>query len=225
MVDERRTQNEVALYCDSCAGQNKNKARIVMLYYFMQYHASFVERLTINFLIPGHTMMPVDSVHATIEGFIQKRTIYAPSEWQTLIGNARTNPKKYETILLKNNEIKDWNSYATAFLPNKIKIQTSKLRNARFEKGDKFYLKYDYDGPEQAIDVSLILRSRQNQQAIREPKTAYTEKLPISKAKYEDLKKMCEKGIIPEFYTKEYLDLPCDRNIRDALPETDEDED
>ncbi|KAL0818987.1 hypothetical protein ABMA28_008274 [Loxostege sticticalis] len=224
MVDERRIQNVIALYCDSCAGQNKNKAMIVMLYYFMQHHASFVESLTINFLIPGHTMMPVDSVHATIEGFVQKRTIYAPSEWQTLIGNARTNPKKYDTILLNNNEIKDWNSYASAFLPNKIKIQTSKLRNARFEKGDKFYLKYDYDGPEQAIDVSLILRSRQNQQAIREPKTAYTEKIPISKAKYEDLKKMCEKGIIPEVYAKEYLDLPCDRNTRDVLPETDEDD-
>lgn len=28
------------------------------------------------------------------------------------------------------------------------------------------------------IDASLILRFRQNQQAIREPKTAYTEKIP-----------------------------------------------
>lgn len=144
-------------YCDSCAGQNKNKAMLVMIYYFMQHHVSFVQKLTINFLVPGHTMMPVDSVHATIEGFIQKITIYAPSDWQTLIGNARTNPKKYDTILLKNEKIKDWKTYRIAFLPNKIKIQTSKLRSARFEKSDKFYLQNDYDEPEQVIDESLII--------------------------------------------------------------------
>lgn len=112
-------------------------------------------------------------------------------------------------------------------MPNKIKIQTSKLRFATFEKGKNMStLNFDYnEGPMQVVDLSLIIRSRQNTLAIKEPKKAYTRRNPISKAKFFHLKKMCDKGIIPEQFVAEYLNLPYDGSVRDALPETDDEED
>ena len=40
-------------------------------------------------------MMPTDSVHSTIESYVRRRTILAPSESLTTIHNARTNPMGY----------------------------------------------------------------------------------------------------------------------------------
>lgn len=38
----------------------------------------------------------------------------------------------------------------------------------------------------------------------------YSSRRPISLAKYNDLKKLCEDGIIPKIYHKEYLKLSYD---------------
>lgn len=88
-----------------------------------------------------------------------------------------------------------------------------------------FSLKYNYgEGAIQNVDLSLIIRSRQNAQAIQKPKQAFTSKIIISKAKFLDLKKMCDKGVIPEHFASEYLNLPYHGSVRDSLPETDVEE-
>lgn len=66
-VDERGIIHEVALYCDSCPGQNKNHKMISMLHYFLLKYSKNIKTITINYLLPGHTYMPVDSIHACIE--------------------------------------------------------------------------------------------------------------------------------------------------------------
>lgn len=55
----------------------------------------FIEIIHMNFLLPGHTTMPVDSVHALIERSIDNMNIYAPSQWPTVFELARKNPKPY----------------------------------------------------------------------------------------------------------------------------------
>jgi len=50
----------------------------------------------IVFFLPGYSYMPVDSIHATIERFINDKTIWAPSEWPPLIRNSRVNQKSIE---------------------------------------------------------------------------------------------------------------------------------
>lgn len=228
MIDEKGEYSSIALYCDSCCGQNKNRAMLTMLSYFVSNVAMYIDNISINFLVPGHTMMPVDSVHATIESFIKGRTVWAPSQWPTLISNARINPKNYETIMLENADILDWKSFAEVYLPKTIKIPVTKLRSACFQRIEpkKILLNYGFSSPfeTESVDLGFIIRSRQSQRRVQAPTVAYSGKIPIAKPKYMDLKKMCDKGIIPAQYAQEYLTLPYDGDTRDMLPEENDEE-
>lgn len=112
------------LFCDSCAGQNKNRAMFSMLYYALKYKLSNINNIKITFLLPGHTYMPVDSIHATIERFVSKKTVWAPSEWATLVRDARVNPKPLEDIELKCNDILNWKDFYTTLFLNNLKTSS-----------------------------------------------------------------------------------------------------
>lgn len=49
----------------------------------------------------------------------------------------------------------------------------------------------------------------------------YKSKLPITKAKYNDLKKLCDTGAIPRIFHSEYINLPSSTTGKDALIDTD----
>ena len=61
-----------------------------------------------TYLLPGHIMMPADSVHNTIEWFVRRRTI-CPSEWPTIIFNAGTYPSGYNCFEIGHSEFENWN--------------------------------------------------------------------------------------------------------------------
>lgn len=227
LVDERKTQSIVHLYCDSCAGQNKNRAMLATLTYFVE-NSNFVTNIKITYLLPGHTMMPVDSIHSTIESFIRNRTIWAPSEWYTIISNARTNPRKYNCIELTNSDFKDWKTFSQALLPNSVKIQFTKLRSVTLEKNiPNITLKYGYFDESETInyDLDSIPRSRRNSEIVCEgPTQLYDDILNISSAKYKDLKTLCDRKTIPVKFQHEYLNLKWDGSVKDLLPETDQED-
>lgn len=74
MVDQRGTNAEINLYSDSCAGQNRNRAMISMIIHFLKT-AITITQIKVTYLLPGHTMMPVDSIHSTIESFVRNKTV------------------------------------------------------------------------------------------------------------------------------------------------------
>ncbi|KAH1021727.1 hypothetical protein HUJ04_011211 [Dendroctonus ponderosae] len=87
-IDEEKKYRKVLFYCDNCPGQNKNKILLTMLLHFVRVSQS-IEEVIITYLVAGHTYMPVDSVHAVIEKYVSKLNVQAPSEWITLLRNAR----------------------------------------------------------------------------------------------------------------------------------------
>jgi len=56
--------------------------------------------------------LPVDVISATIECFVENKTIWAPSEWSNLIKNARVNPFPSKVENLKNSNFIDWKNVA-----------------------------------------------------------------------------------------------------------------
>lgn len=52
----------------------------------------------------------------------------------------------------------------------------------------------------------------------------YKDRLPISVAKYNDLKKLCDANTIPKRFHGEFLNLPYNKKVIDTLPETDEED-
>lgn len=159
-------------------------------------------------------MMPVDSIHSTIESFLRDRTVWAPSEWYTMISGARTNPAKYECIIMNHWDFKDRKSYSQALFPNSKLISFPTLRSASFEKNNpNIKLKYGFfDNSEtQDYDLDSTARSRRNAAIIAsEPLPLYKNKLKLSSKKFKDLKRLCENNTIPQNFRNEYLALQYD---------------
>lgn len=133
-VDNRGIKN-LLLYCDSCCGQNRNKVVMSALNNFLKT-SKHLQVIQINFLIPGHTYMPVDSVHAVIEKEVKKLIVWSPSQWPTFIEAARKRPKPYQVYLMEHTDFLDFRELtAKAFTPQTAKaVKLQKVRIVTFKK-------------------------------------------------------------------------------------------
>ncbi|XP_060803416.1 uncharacterized protein LOC106141967 [Amyelois transitella] len=119
-VDTRGKKN-VVLYCDACCGQNKNKVVLTAIHHFLTTSQN-IQVIQINFLLPGHSYMPVDSMHAVIEREVKRLIVWSPSQWPTYIEAARKKPFPYKVETLEYSDILDWNELSVeAFLGDPIK--------------------------------------------------------------------------------------------------------
>lgn len=87
----------------------------------------FIEEVKIIFLLPGHTYMPVDAIHATIERFVKNKTIWAPSEWSTIITNARVKPKPILVNNLQYSEFFNWKNVAAQLFTKVLKTTNGEI--------------------------------------------------------------------------------------------------
>ncbi|KAK7590530.1 hypothetical protein V9T40_002143 [Parthenolecanium corni] len=226
-IDSRGTIKEVALFCDNCAGQQKNVSMIAILSHFIKISKN-VKKISLNFLMAGHSLMTADSVHAVIEKASQKKTVYAPSEWVTIINNARHEPFPYNVIKLNHSDFRDWKLIGDKMnisIDGREKFKISEVRRAIFSKtliqNMQFKIIISAADPE---ELTANIKQKRKVQ-FQEPPTKYCNMLPITDKKFKDLVDLCSKNAIPEHYHHEYLSLPHTNTTRDALPEPDEEED
>ncbi|KAK5639730.1 hypothetical protein RI129_010541 [Pyrocoelia pectoralis] len=226
-LDGKTTLKHVSLYCDSCSGQNRNRAMLAMLQQFVHVYAKNLESIKIVFLLPGHTYMPVDSVHATIERFVRKRIVWAPSEWDTIVSNARISPKAFDVVRMQHTEFKNWKKFGDESFSFNVKtsdgqvFKISQVKQAIFQKGkSNFEVNYKYDTSSGMEVLMGQKKGRRNQFAVMS-EVLYPGKLPISALKKTNLDKLCTQNVIPKRYHQEFFDLRSKASVRDTLPETD----
>lgn len=233
-VDRRKASQvtHIVMYCDSCGGQNRNRTVLAMLKYTLSLTKN-VTQITVKFLLPGHTYMPADSMHATIERFTKRRAVWAPSVWPTIMGLARTDPGPYEVNTMRHTDFLDFMGAAGRLIPNQLKdtqqnnIKWQSVRVIDIKKGrDEATMRFSFvDGAESSVPLQTPrMRSRNRKGSAVQLKAAYDGRLPVSTAKFNDLKRLCDDGIIPAEYRNEYLSLPTDATTADCLPETDEED-
>lgn len=231
IVDDRQTVKTVSLICDSCPGQNKNHQVISAIVWFLRVVAKNIEDVFITYLLPGHTYMPVDSVHATIENKVRRQVIWAPSEWPTVIRNSRQD-KPYNIIKLMYNEFSDFKVLQASIFPDNIKftdsgapLQFCKIRRFAFKKGsDKIKLHYSFKTDDEPQILTLPERVTCRSQLNQMPPQLYSTALPLATAKIKDLLALVNKSIIPPMYRAEYESLKPLDTVPDVLPETDEED-
>lgn len=198
---------------------------IYMLYYGLKNKFKSLNEVKISFLIPGHTYMPVDSIHATIEKFIKNKSVWAPSEWPTIIRNSRIKPRPIEVENNFTEDFLNWKSADQAFPKilkdsNNENVQISKIKYLIFNKksdGDvliQFFYTYCADENPKTL---------QNPDSTYVPKKAYDRKLSISEQK-SDLTKLCHDRIIPPVYHNEYLNMQNNERVIDFLDDMNEDD-
>ncbi len=89
---------KLVAWSDSCAGQNKNQ----YVYYFWQYliHTGRFTCIDHKFPEVGHSMLDSDRDFAKIEQRVRREeTVYLPSEYHTLMRDARHKPTPFKVIL------------------------------------------------------------------------------------------------------------------------------
>lgn len=214
-VDARRNIKRLLLYCDCCPGQNRNRTVMGMIHQTLQ-ECDNIETIQLNFLLTGHTYMPVDSSHAVIENHLKHTTVYAPSQWFTIFLTARKNPSPFNVERMCYEQFKKWDNIGDKYFKGNLTGKISKVRIATFKRGKQFVsIKTSMNAAAKSFNVEVQPKTRVPLMS------CYKSLLPISKKKYDDLHKLCVDHIIPDCFHHEYKNIPRDVNVKDVLPESD----
>ena len=89
-----QTVTHLRLFCDSCAGQNKNWTIIRFLHYLV-VHKKMFEEIKILFPIRGHSYMECDRDMAIVN---QKAKVETPSGCMEEFRKARQSPSPYNVV-------------------------------------------------------------------------------------------------------------------------------
>ena len=207
--DTGETRN-VFVFCDSCSGQNKNRAVVGMIHYFL-VRAKFVRTVEITFLVPGHTYMQCDSAHSVIERSVERQLVYAPSQWRTIVQMAIKDQNKlpYEVRDLKTEDVLDWLSLGSSMF---TQAGWKSFRQIRIDAVDltSIEVRKSIDDPWSILNVKKRRGRPPNPSGgvfFDLPNRVYTRKLSISDAKFRDLTSLCENNIIPQCWHHEYFAL------------------
>ncbi|CAG5044420.1 unnamed protein product [Parnassius apollo] len=161
--------------------------------------------------------MPVDSVHAVIEVNLHKTIIYAPSQWYIVFTIARKDPFPYEVEKKTFEDFYKCDSVAEKYFKGNLTGKISKIRIATFKKSNLSTISVKYSMEKSAKSSLVEIQSKTRVLLI----SCYHSRLPIAKAKYNDLVKLCKDKVIPAKFHKEFTDIPCSASAKDALPESD----
>lgn len=218
-VDQEGRYRKIRLYCDNCPGQNKNRIILTMFLFFLKT-SRCIQEIGITYLVAGHTYMPVDSVHAVIEKYVSKMNVQAPSEWTTLIRNARRHPKPYDVFPVHYGDFLDWKSVASTKKirsENGCDLKITDIKRAKVLKSDlnAIFIATSYLPDEEFSKFAWPLKKTQF------PDRLYVSELSINPNKLKDLLKLCDKLVIKKQYHAEYLSLSSSETVRDELPQSD----
>lgn len=230
---EKRGAKYIILYCDSCGGQNKNRVILSIFRYFLEI-SNNVQVIQVNYLLPGHTYMPVDSMHSVIEREIRNLIVWSPKQWATFMLTARKSPRPYKVKVLDHADFIDWQIItgqvftATTMSNKNLKIRD--IRIATFKKTNLDVMEIKYSMKEDAECYKIPLghdikkkmtgvkgkrpgkdtfsTSTNTMNVVSNLPRLYANPLPISTKKYLDLKRLCDDGVIPKQYVQDYLSLP-----------------
>ena len=162
--------------------------------------------ITQKFLEKGHTQMEVDSVHSVVERKLKHLEIFLPSQYSLVTKEARRNPSPYEVAMVDHTFFKDY-SIKSYFIYDTIRPGRGTgskcvvdIRVLKYNPNGTIDFKLSYD--EQF--KQLPQRPKRVQPVI--PPQLFTERLPISKSKYDHLQQL--KSVIPKDCHEFYDNLP-----------------
>ena len=194
--------DKIIIYSDDCAYQNRcvQLSNILLLYV-----KKFNKVVYHKYLTRGHTQMEVDSVHALIERTIKRKEVYTPACYVSLVKSAKKNPPYYNVKYVDYTFFIDYSpfSFYSSIRPGRG-VGASKvvdIAQLKYSSDGLFYKLDHVTAPWQPlphrvkeIDYHQVL------------KKLYTQQLPITTAKGNDLQSM--KPVMPSDFHSFYDTLP-----------------
>lgn len=185
-------KKHVLLWCDNCAGQNKNRMIVLVMLYLIV--TKKFESIEIRFLVSGHSFLACDQDFAIIEKRKRKVPAMVPADIKTMIQKARPS-HPFKIVDMGNGDFFDITALANKLLQaNKLKISKVSAIKVTHESllKNSVLTKMTYGELEQWKRVP-IAKKRMNLNAdipTNLPKLVTGQ--PLNKNKIEDLSKMIE---------------------------------
>lgn len=207
-LKQLKDTNEVIFYSDNCPSQNKNK--IVFSFYAWAtktYNMKIVHR----FLEQGHTQNEADSVHANIEKEKKGKKIYVPNQWYTLIQCSRKSGKPYNVVEMPQENFYNFKDLVETYHLDKDinnqKILWNKIREILVSPNEPNKIRFKYNLSDEYNVLDITHKKRKKKVETFNLKQKYTSMLPISEAKFNDMKFLCTNNYIPNTYHSFYNQL------------------
>lgn len=210
----------LTIFCDSCAGQNKNFTLFRFAYYVVHVIGR-LDSLKMVFPVRGHSYMECDRNKG-----LSNTKLYAevPDDWISIVANARTKPSPFLVVKCDQSIFLGWTSYFQKlnFL-QKCPFKSRPIREMEITVAQPtlIFVRDSYNGAfvSTAITQSVKKPKKRNsstgkcdlieiKKGLSElPVQLYTVNIPISKATFSDLQDL--KKFLPQKAQLFYDSLTC----------------
>lgn len=214
---------DIVFYSDNCCGQNKNTFIFLMFKYALRKY-EFVNSISHNFLVKGHTQNEGDSAHALIQREISKSLkrgpIYTPQQYIALMRTAKKKGNPYKVHELSFQSFLDFKALAnkssgfTDTKNEKVRISDISVLRVSRDAPQKIQFKYSFAQAEFG-EINMNEKKKRNTRgteysssiAEEDLRNLYHSQLAIDSKKKEALMKLVDKNVIPNFYRQFYNSL------------------
>lgn len=199
---------QLVIFCDSCAGQNKNLTVFRFFHYLVTQDDRF-DLVKMVFPIRGHSYLECDRNMSLVNCNSYTET---PDDWREILLTSRIKPSPFTVVdCEKDVTFQSWTEYLEAHYSKKCNLKTRPIRVVEFRKQSRalIFHKDTYSG----MYASTVIRQNHNKRGRKPSKNStgkinilkplYEGKLPIKNAKHKDLlhlKKFLMKAEAHKFY-------------------------
>lgn len=181
---------DLIIFCDSCAGQNKNYTVIRFLHYIVHKINRF-NSVKVVFPIRGHSYLECDKNMSLVN---TKSYTETPEEWREILRNSRIKPSPFRVINC-GDEVKfqNWTEFLSQSYVQKCPMPSRPIRVLKVDKNEPRFIshKMNYFGNYlKAVIVPLQKQKKgQRKKSLGSIalKNIYDGPVPIKAAKVEDL--------------------------------------
>ena len=183
MNELSETVKDIALFCDSCSGQNKNWTVIRFCHWLVNKQKRF-NSITISFPIRGHSYLECDKNMSLIKA---KTDAEIPSEWWSVFRAARENPSPFIVHECKQNDFFNFSALLKPSYKRNCPFPTRPVREIWFDSENPKNIRKRTNWNGFWENVCLVNANNWLKALAQNIPPLYVEPLPISKANFEDL--------------------------------------
>jgi hypothetical protein len=173
---------ELELFCDGCAGQNKNFT-VIRYFHHLVHTAKRFRYMKLSFPIRGHSYMECDRDMSIVDC---KTNVDLPSGWEMVFKNARTKPTPFNVVSMDKTMFFGFSNFLKPGYRATCPMKTRPIRELLIHHSEDRKTVQHRSSWNGVYESSVIAKPQQPRFA-QHPKQLYSEVLPIKRAKYDDL--------------------------------------
>ena len=116
---------ELHIFCDSCAGQNKNWTVFRYLHHIIHFQKR-LDSIHVTFPVRGHSYLECDKDFALVN---QKTRAETPEDWISTFESSRNKPTSFKTENVNRNFFYKWDTLLNNIYKKLARLLLDRLRN------------------------------------------------------------------------------------------------